>query len=396
VNIHSANQPPRLGVLFWLAVAQCLGSFGQVTMATLSGIVGSTLTAVPELATLPVTAGIVGIAAGAWPLAQARRRFGNRLVFSFALVWAAGGAALASWAISNQSFAGFCAGCFMMGNNMASVAQYRFAVNDLVPPQQISRAISAVMVGTLAAALISPWLALQYRGFLTVDFAGSYAVLIAVYLINAALVASLPINTRNKHLDTGSTNPVIKSLRNRDVQLAMVAAAAGYGVMSLIMTATPISMHVVNQLSAEVTAGTIRGHILAMFVPSLVSGWLIARLGIRRMLWIGLIAEVLCVMIAVNGQHEWNYRAALIALGIGWNFLFIGGTTLLSLSCDPREALRMQGINDMVVFCTMALSSLSAGFLLQLGGWVWINLSALLLLALISIMLIRARKPAPV
>jgi MFS family permease len=386
------EQPVRLNILFWLTVAQCLGSFGQITMATLSGIVGSTLSAAPELATLPVTTGIVGVAAAAWPLAKLRSRFGNRIAFSLALLWAAAGSALAALSINNGSFGGFCVGCFMMGNNMASIAQYRFAVNDLVPPRLISRAISAIMVGTLASAVIAPWMALQYRGLLEVDFAGSYGVLIGVYLTTFILMSFLPLDRYSSSLPFADAEPATRSFSNPDVQLAMVAAAAGYGVMSLIMTATPISMHVVNQLSAEVTAGTIRGHILAMFAPSLFSGWLIAKLGIRRMLWFGLLLEIVCVLIAVNGEQEWNYRAALVALGVGWNFLFIGGTTLLSLSCDPRDAARVQGINDMVIFGTMAIASLAAGVLLQTTGWAWTNVAAVILLTLIGAMLIRTRQ----
>jgi len=395
----AANEAPaQVTALVWLTVAQCLASFGQITMATLSGIVGSTLAPTPQLATLPVTAGILGVAAGALPVALFRRRLGNRKAFCSALLWGALGALLATASILQSWFAGFCLGCFMMGNNMAMVAQYRFAAVDLVPDRLVSRAVSAIMVGTLAAAIIAPWLALRHREFFTVDFAGSYGTLIIVFLLTALVVALLPLgNAGDNDNNPESTEAVREILQRPAVQLAMVAAAAGYGVMSLIMTATPISMHVIDHHSAEATAAAIRGHILAMFAPSLFSGWLISRLGVLRMLWAGIALEFACIMIAVSGNEVWHYRLALILLGIGWNFLFVGGTTLLATRGSGHGARRVQGINDMVIFGTMALASLSAGSLLHVLGWVWTNLAALSLLALIMVFLLRAgRSSQPV
>ncbi len=384
----------RIGVLFGLVMATCLGSFGQITMATLSGIMGAKLSTVPELATLPVTAGIVGVAVGAWPLALLRKRFGNRLVFTCALLWAATGAILAGWSISAGSFAGFCAGCFMMGNNMSTVAQYRFVATELVPLRLAGRAVSAVMVGTLAAAVIAPWFALRNRGVMEADFAGSFVTLAAVFLVAAVLIASLPLgNVRAKTVRDSGIGPAGKILSDPNIQLAMVAAAAGYGVMSLIMTATPISMHVMDGHSAEVTADTIRAHILAMFVPSLFTGWLVVKLGLRRMLWLGALAQLVCVGIATSGHDVWNYQVSLVLLGVGWNLLFTGGTTLIATLCPDRDAARIQGINDFVVFGTMAVASLSAGGLLQVVGWFWTNVAALILIVLIVVMMLRSRLP---
>jgi len=402
MNVHRAgamatnsaiqDQAARFGVLFWLVVATCLGSFGQITMATLSGIMGAKLSSVPELATLPVTVGIVGVAIGAWPLALLRQRFGNRLVFTGALLWAAVGALVAGWSISNHSFIGFSIGCFMMGNNMSTVAQYRFVATELVPLRLAGRAVSAVMVGTLAAAIIAPWFALRNRGLLEADFAGSFGTLAAVFLAAAIVVAFLPLGgLREKDVRDSGSDSVREALRDPNIQLAMVAAAAGYAVMSLIMTATPISMHVMDGHSAEVTAGTIRAHILAMFVPSLFTGWLVAKLGLRRMLWLGAATQLLCIGIAASGHEVWHYRASLVLLGVGWNLLFIGGTTLIATMCTDQDAPRIQGINDGVVFGAMAMASLSAGGLLQTVGWFWTNIAALLLIVLIVTMMLRSR-----
>lgn len=382
-------------ILVGLATAQFLGSCGQIMMATLSGIIGALLAPTPQLATLPVTAGILGVATAAWPAAALRRQFGCRPVFVGGLFWAAAGAVLAAVSIQAGSFAGYCVGCFMMGNNMAFLAQYRFAAAELVAPALVSRAISGIMLGMLASAVVAPWLALKYRALLDVDFAGSFAVLLVLYVAAAALIVLLPLpGADGPRSSAGAGVRLGRVLAAPSVQLAIVAAAAGYGVMSLIMTATPISMHVMDEHSVEATAGVIRAHVLAMFTPSLFSGWLIQKLGIRRMLWFGVLLELACIAIATSGHGVWHYRAALVTLGAGWNFLFVAGTTLLTTSCSREEATRVQGVNDMVMFGTMAVSSLSAGALLYQFGWESTNLVAIALTVLIVVALLRDRSAA--
>ena len=390
---HTAtDQSVRYAILFSLIVTTCLGSFGQITMATLAGIVGANLSAMPQLATLPVVTGIIGVSIAAWPMAMARKRFGDRIVFTFGLLWAAGGSALAAWSIIQSSFIGFCCGCFFMGNNMSLVAQYRFTAAALVPSQYVSRAVSGLMTGTLVAAVIAPWFALRNRFWLDVEFAGSFAMLAVLSSVTALMMALLPLpSTQSDTNQQHSRIPISGLLRNRQLQLAIVSGAAGYAVMTLIMTATPISMHVMEGHSAEATANTIRMHILAMFAPSLISGWLIAKLGVRLMLWVGVVLQAVCVGIAASGHAEWQYQAALIALGAGWNLLFIGGTTLIATASDPAEGPRLQGLNDLVVFGAMAFSALLAGALLQNVGWVWTNLLGAALLVLIPVALLRSR-----
>lgn len=380
-----------MAALFGLSLAQCLGSFGQITMATLSGIVGSMLAPTAELATLPVATGVLGIAMATWPLAGMRQRYGSRAVFGGGCIWAACGATVAAISIAFGSFIGFCIGTFMMGNNMAVLAQYRFAAAELVPGGMVGRAVSIVMVGTLAAAIAAPWIALEYRDLFDVDFAGSFAVLVAIYVVTAVLITAIPLHDADGGLRSSAAGPPLgETLRRPAVQLAIIAAAGGFGVMSLIMTATPISMHVLDDHSAAITAGVIRAHILAMFVPSLVSGWLVEKLGIPRMLWLGVALQVACIGIAASGGEVWQYRAALIALGAGWNFLFVAGTSLLMLACKSEEKAKLQGFNDLFMFGTMAVASLSAGGLLYALGWQWTNLVNLALLALIAAAILRA------
>jgi len=202
----------------------------------------------------------------------------------------------------------------------------------------------------------------------------------------------LPLGRQKTAITSSTDAPTLGQILTRPpVQLAIVAAAVSYGAMSLIMTSTPISMHVMDHHSVDATANVIRGHLLAMFLPSLISGWLISRLGILRMLWLGVLLNALCIAFSISGQEIWQYRYALITLGIGWNFLFIAGTTLLATVCNRDEILRIQGINDFAMFATMAVTSLSAGALLDSVGWVWTNLAALALLALVVVALLRVR-----
>jgi predicted MFS family arabinose efflux permease len=379
-------------VLVGLTVAQLLSAAGQMTIITLAGIVGAQLAPAPQFATLPIAAGVIGLAVAALPIALLIRHFGRRKVFTAMTLWSAVGAVVSAIAIGNGSFAGFFLGVFMMGNNMAAMAQYRFAVADSVPPGMISRAVSTIMLGTLVAAFAGPWLALESRHLLATEFAGSFIVLVVPFLIVAILIPLLPLpevhTTPDEQQSAGSLRDV---LAQRDIQLAIVAVAVGYGVMSLIMTATPISMHVIDGLSVEKTANVIRAHMLAMFLPSLFSGWLIARLGVARALWLGLLLEAGTVIITMIGPAEWNYLAGLILLGAGWNFLFVGGTTLLASASQGTFKYRVQGFNEVVIFSTMAAGSLAAGPLLSSLGWVGTNICAGLLLALIVIAILRAR-----
>lgn len=379
-------------VLVGLTVAQLLSAAGQMTIITLAGIVGAQLAPAPQFATLPIAAAVIGLAVAALPIALLIRRFGRRNVFTAMTLWSAVGAVVSAIAIGNGSFAGFFLGVFMMGNNMAAMAQYRFAVADSVPPGMISRAVSTIMLGTLVAAIAGPWIALESRHLLATEFAGSFIVLVVPFLIVAIFIPLLPLpevhTTPDEQQSAGSLRDI---LAQRDIQLAIVAVAVGYGVMSLIMTATPISMHVIDGLSVEKTANVIRAHMLAMFLPSLFSGWLISRLGVACALWLGLLLEASTVIITMIGPAEWNYLAGLIVLGIGWNFLFVGGTTLLASASQDTFKYRVQGFNEVVIFSTMAAGSLAAGPLLSGLGWVGTNICAGLLLALIVIAIQRAR-----
>jgi len=214
-------------------------------------------------------------------------------------------------------------------------------------------------------------------------------------LICALLVAALPYAQQERDGKGATPTPILPTLKRTEVQLAIAASACGYGMMSLVMTATPISMHVLDGFSVETTAEVIRAHMLAMFIPSLFSGLLIARLGIMRALILGTALEATTIVFALIGQAEWHYLAGLIALGAGWNFMFVGGTTLLAQSVTGAHKYRVQGFSEMLMFVTMAIGSLAAGPLLSQLGWIQTNLWAGILPAIVLVALLRGRRSAP-
>lgn len=376
---------------------QLLAAFGQMLLATLAGIVGARLAPDESLATLPVAAAIVGVALAAFPTAVLIRAFGRRKVFIGGLIIASAGAVLAATAVTRESFGLFTMGSLLLGMNMGVVAQYRFAAADLLPEEYISRAVSALMVGLLAAALLWPWVVVQLGGLLAAEFASSFAAAPGFFLLAAIILLFLPVNQQaDDQAEVSQNLNLLSELKRREVQLAVAAGTIGFGVMSVVMTAAPVSMHVIDAHSVEATANAIRAHIVAMYAPSLASGWLIARLGLQRMLWAGLTAMACCIVVANWSQSVSAYIAAMILLGIGWNFLYVGGTTLLASVYRGRQATRMQGINDMIMFGTTAVCSLSAGALLFGLGWAGMNTTTCLLLILILIALLRGRAAVPV
>ena len=361
-----------------LGSAQFFGAFGQVTMVILAGIVGAELTPDPRFATLPVACAVLGLAGTTVPAALSMQRFGRRPVFIGGMLVATAGTLVAAMAIETRAFWLFCAGTALMGSNNAFVAQFRFAAAESVPEALTSRAIAWVMLGTVGAAIVAPQLLIAVRGWSSTEYVASFVLLGAIYLLGAAALTGLKVPPPASHTTADApARPFRQIARQSAFALAVMSAAIGYGTMALIMTATPVNMHVVDGLSVESTALVIQGHVLAMYLPSLVSGWLVARLGISRMIIAGTLAEMACVVVALSGREVMHYGAALIALGVGWNLMFVAGTTLLTRCYRPAERFRVQAVNDFCIFGVMAAASLLAGVLINVAGWLWLNLIAL-------------------
>jgi MFS family permease len=376
--------------VYVLALAQALSAAGMMTVFLLGSIVGSQLAPRPGLATLPVSLTIVGLAATTVPAALLMQRIGRRNAFVASASLASIAALVVAWAIVQSSFALLCAATLALGANLAFQQQHRFAAAESVTPGRVSHAISMVMVGTLAAAAIGPQVALLLRDLVPDhEYAGSFLGVAALCAAAAAvLTRSAPGRPAARDAGTGIARPLAEVVRQPAFVTAVAAAVVSYAVMSFIMTATPISMHVRDHHTDTVTAWVIQSHLLAMYAPSLASGRFIGRVGVRTGMAIGLALMSACVAIASAGHDVMHYWWGLVTLGVGWNLLFVAGTTMLTTTYHPAERFRAQALNEFAVFGTQALASLLAGPALYLLGWRAMNLATLVPLALFSLALL--------
>ena len=376
--------------VYVLAVAQAFSAAGMMTVFLLGAIVGSELAPMPELATLPVSLTVVGLAATAIPAALLMERIGRRTAFVASSLVAALAALAVAWAIVQASFALLCAATLVLGANLAFQQQQRFAAAESVPPARVSQAVSIVMIGTLAAAAVGPQIALALRDLVPGhEYAGSF-VGVAALCIAAALVLTRcdPGLPAPRSAGSGEGRPIGAVVRQPMFLVSVAAAVVSYAVMSFIMTATPISMHVHDHHSDTDTAWVIQSHLLAMYGPSLFSGRLIGRIGVRAGMTAGLTLMFACVAIASAGHDLMHYWWGLVLLGVGWNLLFVAGTALLTTTYQPAERFRAQAVNEFSVFGTQALASLLAGPAIHLLGWRTLNLATLVPLALFAVALL--------
>ena len=363
-----------------LAVAQSLSAFGTVTLALLGGILGARLAPTPALATLPATAAVLGLALSSVPAALIMRRFGRQAGFVASAVVAAATASAAALAIQLASFALLCAAAFVLGANWAFAQQYRFAAAESVSADKVSQAVSWVMVGTLVAAYATPLVAVATKDLVGAEYVGSFLMLALVLLISGIVLCALRL--REPSVDgTGASTTITDFFARPRFVIAVLAGVVAFGVMNLVMTATPISMHVLDGHSVDATARVIQSHVIAMYLPSLVSGPLIARFGISCMMSLGVAAFAVSAGSALMGHGLNHYWWSLVSLGLGWNLLFVSGTTLLTQAYAPAERFRAQAINDFVMFGVMASASLAAGALLHFAGWEAVNQMVLPVLA---------------
>jgi MFS family permease len=368
-----------------LLLVLCQGFFltNNVTFIAINGLVGLRLAPNAWLATLPVTAYVAGGALFAGLVGRHQRAWGRRRAFQLGLVVAVATTALCAWAAWQGHFWILVLGATLAGYYNANAGLYRFAAAELVEPPFKERAISWVLAGGILGAVAGPNLARWTRDVLPAEFAGAYAALALVALASLATVsfirfpplvlptAAMP----GRKLGEIAAQPVFI--------VAVVASALGYGVMNLLMAATPIAMAMCSQ-PFDNTALVIEWHVLGMFVPSFFTGSLIKRFGALRVMALGLALEGACVAVALNGVDLLHFELALLALGVGWNFLFVGGTTLFTQAYRPEEKTTAQAAMDTIVFGTMTITSFSSGALVTTQGWALLNLGSIAPLALIG------------
>jgi len=368
-----------------LLVCQLISATGAIVLVTLGGIIGSQLTPNPAFATLPVSVMVISIAATTIPATVLMRKVGRKPGFAFASLCSVLSLLLATYALSTSSFPIFIVAAGLFGINMAFTQQYRYAAVESVDAEHTPRAISFVLLGAIGGAMVGPEL-VKYGQFYfpSVQYAGTLSALMLLYLVQASLFFVLgPMRGDEPDHHLKAQRSVGEIIRQPVFLVAVLGGVTAYGVMTLIMTATPLSMHINDGYSLEETAQIIRSHVLGMYVPSLFSGFLIEKLGIVKMMSFGCLALIVASVIGMQGHTYMHYWYALILLGVGWNFLYVGGTTMLTLTYSMNERFKAQAVNEFTVFGTAAAASLLAGTVIHLYGWYTLVLVPLPLLVLI-------------
>ena len=376
-----------------LTISQIFGFTAATITVFLSGIIGSQIASIKSLATLPTALTVVGTAVFTILAAKIMSKIGRKLGFILGSLASSITCLLAAYAINDQNFILFCIANFILGTGMAFTHQYRFAAAESVKKDKAPKAISIIMLAGIVSAFLGISSA-NYTKDLFCDFqyVGSYLML-AIFTFMPTIFLSFYENKNISKLEVGK-NHTSKSYFELISQprffQAVIAAAFAYAIMSFLMTATPMSMYIMEKMSLHKTGLVLQFHVVGMFLPSLITGHLIKKYGHSNIMYVGVLFLSITIIMSLFEQTFTNYLFALIFLGLGWNFLFISGTSLLVISYKEEEKFRAQGINDLVVFSTMALGSLSAGVLLSLTSWKFMNLFCIPFLLLILISTFRA------
>lgn len=375
-----------------LALSQALMLSSIVLSMALAAILGSMLAADKGLATLPVAAMVVGTALASLPAAQLMRRLGRRPGFLLGALLGIAGSAASALALHRADFALFVFGHVLLGSYQGFANYYRFAAVDAAGPQRASQAIALVVAGGVVAAFLGPQLALWGRDWIAGEpFVGSYLAQGALSLAALGLLAFLRL-PRIDAAQAGPARPLAEILRQPALRVAVFGASVGYAVMIMVMTATPLAILGCG-LPGESVTPVIQWHVVGMFAPSFFTGALIRRFGAPRIMQVGFFLLLGHVALALSGVEFAHFLSALILLGVGWNFAFIGGTALLTQTYRPAEQAKVQGANEFTVFGFVAAATLSAGWLYDRFGWFELNLAVtpLLVAAVLATYVIERR-----
>ena len=338
-------------------------------VSTTASIIGSVLAPDRALSTLPIAVQMTGMMTATIPAALLMARIGRRPGFWVGAALGASGAAIAAIALFQATFAWFCVGTFLLGTYNGVGQQYRFAASELADDAFRAKAISLVLAGGVVSATFGPQMAKwSSELFAPVMFAGCYVVIIALCVTAALLLCFIDLPKPPPPALRSGGRPLVAIAAQPTFITAAIAGMVGYGVMSLVMTATPIAMLDCGHVFGD-AAFVIQWHALGMFAPSFVTGHLINRFGLARVMLTGAALLLMCCGINLAGLAIANFWAANVALGVGWNFLFIGATTLLTRTYAAEEKGKVQALNDFLIFGTVAMSSFASGALLSGVGW---------------------------
>ena len=370
-----------------LAICQALLYVNNVTLISINGLAGLALSPTPLYATLPITAYIIGSALTTVPASLAMARWGRRAGFMFGSAMGIVGTSTAALGMLTGSFVLLCLGTFCTGIYNAFAQYLRFAavdVADAYDPAVKERAISLVLAGGIAGGLIGPELSKITINLLPAAFAASYLVLAAVALVAGLVASRLVIPQAVISASAAAARPLAAIARQPTFVVAVAVGAISYGSMNLLMTATPLAMKVCG-FGYPDAADVIKWHVVGMFAPGFFTGHLIRRFGVLTIMLVGCALMFLTVVIAHAGLTYWHFWFALFALGVGWNFMFVAATTLLTTTYTTAEKAKVQGVNDLTVFITMISSSAASGALVSTSGWTDLNLYALPALVLATL-----------
>jgi len=365
-----------------LAACQAMLLTNNSTLVAINGLAGLALAPTPALATLPVTCWVVGGAIGTMPASQYMKRVGRRPGLMGGAAIGIAGALLCAFAVSQASFRLLCFGALVFGVFNAFGQYYRFVASEVAPPDYRATAVSLVLAGGLVGGLIGPATSRVTIDLLSTKFTGAYLALVGFALVTIAILSFTRIPDLSADEKAAAGRPLAEIAAQPKFVVAVLAAALSYGVMNFLMTSTPIAMRICGHAYGD-TAFVIASHVIAMFAPSFVTGNLIRRFGVVQVMLAGAVLNVACVCVALAGVEVANFWWSLVLLGVGWNFLYIGATALLTETYRPEERARAQGANETAIFVMMTLSSFSSGLIVTGAGWEKVNLSASPLIAIV-------------
>jgi len=364
--------------LILLSLAQGMFLTNNVTFIAINGLVGLSLAPLGWMATLPVMGYVVGGALSTGLVAKTQQRFGRKGSFLLGLLVALLSAGLGAWAVMMQSFWLVVTATVVAGYYSANAQLYRFAAAELCAPEFREKAVSLVMAGGLIGAVIGPNLAMATKSMLPMPFAGAYVALAVIAVVSMCLMAFIQFPPAPQVKASDEPGRPLREIMLQPVfMVAALAAALGYGVMNLLMAATPLAMQVCG-LPFESTAWVLEWHVIGMFAPGFFTGHLIKRFGVLSVMGVGVLLNLGCIVVALMGTDLNYFLGALFLLGVGWNFLFTGSTTLSMQAYTPQEKNRAQAAINFCVFATMAVTSFASGALVTTQGWAWLNWGSLL------------------
>ena len=359
-----------------LATAQALFQTASALVMTIGALAGAQVARDPQFATAPIAAMFLGTVVATIPASRWMAHAGRRAGFILGATLGGLGGIIGAWGVYSSSLLALSIGTFLIGAYGGFAQFYRFAASEVADEGFRPRAISFVLAGGVIAAVLGPGLALLGGPLLEPAYVGSFLLLAAAALLSAGLLTGLHIPTQREEPGQSEPRPLLTIMRQPAYAVALFAAASGSGVMILAMTATPLAMaHASHGLSNSTMV--IQAHVMGMFLPSFFTGHLIARFGTIRVMLTGATLLAGHVLLSLSGTGLASFASALVLLGVGWNFLYIGGTTLLTTTYRPAEKGRAQAANDVLIYVVGLAASLSAGALLQRFGWQLMNLTLL-------------------